>query len=63
MRNGIQIQVKLNSTRLMFPVIFDDNNKHNTILLTYYFKMQVDNQQWYHFSTGNELLLFECPKG
>lgn len=53
MENGFKIQAKLNSRRLMLPVIFDDNNKHNASLLTYCFKMQVDNQQWYHFSTGN----------
>lgn len=58
MENRIKIQVKLNSRRLMLPVIFDDS-KHNTILLTYCFKMQVDNQLWYHFSTGD--YLFECP--
>lgn len=52
MENGFKIQIKLNS-RLMLPVIFDDNYKHNTSLLIYCFQMQVDNQQWYHFSTHN----------
>ena len=39
MENIIKIQVILNSRRLMLPVISDDNNKHNTIYLTYCFKI------------------------
>lgn len=39
MENRIKIQVILNSRRLMLPVIFDDNNKHNIICLTYCFKI------------------------
>ena len=38
MENRIKVQVILNSRRLMLPVIFDDN-KHNTICLTYCFKI------------------------
>lgn len=30
-RKRIKIQLKLNSRRLMLPVMFDDNNKHNAI--------------------------------
>lgn len=30
-RKIIKIQVKLNFRRLMFPVMFDDNNKCNAI--------------------------------
>lgn len=39
---GIKTQVKLNSKRLMLPVVFDDNSKHNAVLLTYFFKTQID---------------------
>lgn len=42
MGKGIKTQVKLNSRRLILPVMFDDNNKHN-VILTYFFKMLVDN--------------------
>lgn len=62
MGKGIKTQVKLNFRRLMLPVLFDDNNKYNVILLTYFFKIQIDNKQRNHFSTGICLCL-SVPKG